>query len=84
MQEIFLGSMVLARDMYWGSYVGIVVDRFTTHVGNRVKVQIECMIEAPLQCSILFSDQTYPREPYLVGSIHNFFEDEIEIINCKG
>lgn len=84
MQDIFLGMKVLARDMYWGSYVGIVVDRFTTHVGNRVKVQIESMVEAPLQHSILFEDVIYPRAPYIPGSIHNFFESEIEIINCKG
>ncbi len=84
MQDVFSGIKVLARDRYWGSYIGILVARFTTHVGNRVKVQIESMVEAPLQHSILFEDMRYPREPYITGSIHNFFESEIEIIDCKG
>ena len=84
MQDVFSEIKVIARDRYWGSYIGIVVDRFTTHVGNRVKVQVECMVEAPLQHSILFEDMIYPREPYITGSIYNFFESEIEIIDCKG
>jgi hypothetical protein len=79
-QDISIGTKVIATDFYWGTYTGTVVESFNTQVGNRVKVKIERMIEAPRQYAIFFQENLYPREPYCVGEVVNFFESEIEMM----
>lgn len=67
-----IGIRVIARDEYWGTYYGELVNVFRTPLGMRPQVRVLEVIELPKQHAIISKDKPYHRDPYEVGSIHNF------------
>jgi hypothetical protein len=74
-------STVIAKDMYWGTYRGKLVEVYNKILADTkmAKVRIIDILEPPRQDAILEKRARYPRDPYLVDSVQVFYLD-----SCKG
>lgn len=68
----YIGMKVLASDVYWGSYTGVLERIFNTSVGQRARVRIAECVVYPSQHAVIFKENKFARLPYERGSTSNF------------
>jgi len=79
-ETIKVGSNVIAKDEYWGTYRGVLVGVYNVVLSDikMAEVRIIDMLEPPRQDAILEKRAKFPRNPYPVGSVQVFYMD-----SCK-
>jgi len=73
-------AIVIAKDMYWGTYRGQLVgayNRVLTDI-KMAQVRIIEMLEPPKQHAILEKRAKFPRDPYPANSVQVFYMDNCE------
>jgi hypothetical protein len=79
------GSIVLAKDEYWGTYRGELIEVFITRtlqiiIGTKAKVRILETLKGPRQDAILNPKGIVDREPYSAGSIQIFDVENVSFV----
>ena len=65
------GELVVAKDEYWGTYIGE-IERVYTASCWMAEVRIKACLEYPSQSAILYPDQKLERLPYDKNTLHSF------------